>query len=348
MPIVLARGLTVRYGAREALSSLDVEIEGGVTGLLGPNGAGKSTFLKTLLGFLSPARGGVEVLGRPAAANAAELRRSLGYFPERAVFLPELNAVESVALAGELGGLQRRDALARAHEMLWFTGLGEARYRRVEEFSTGMRQRTKLAMALVHDPDLLLLDEPTSGLDPTGRRQMLELVREIGRRGISVLLSTHLLHDVEEVCERVVLLHRGRVALGGRLSDLAQTSGWVYEIRVREEEPGHFRRELAGRGIETTEEHDGLLRVALEEPSTRLLFESAERASAEIRHLRRFERSLEERFLTAVGEERGEAAGPGGPHPPRAEPSATGRGGGAPRHTSKSAGSEPSDERGEH
>jgi len=302
MPIVRAQGLTVRYGAREALSSLDLEIEGGVTGLLGPNGAGKSTFLKTLLGFLAPAQGLVEVLGRPVSRTATELRRSLGYFPERAVYLPELNAVESVALAGEIGGLARKDALGRAHEMLWFTGLGEARYRPVEEFSTGMRQRTKLAMALVHDPDLLLLDEPTSGLDPSGRRQMLDLVREIGRRGISVLLSTHLLHDVEDVCERVVLLHRGRLVLGGRLSELSQSSGWVYEIRAREEEPGRFRRELASRGVETAEEHDGLLRVTLQEPSTRLLFEAAEKASAEIRHLRRFEKSLEDRFLTAVGE----------------------------------------------
>jgi ABC-2 type transport system ATP-binding protein len=157
-------------------------------------------------------------------------------------------------------------------------------------------------MALVHDPNVLLLDEPTSGLDPSGRRQMLDLVREIGRRGISVLLSTHLLHDVEDVCERVVLLHRGRLVLGGRLSELSQSSGWVYEIRVREEAPGGFRRELANRGIETAEEHDGLLRVAFQEPSTRLLFEAAEKASAEIRHLRRFEKSLEDRFLTAVGE----------------------------------------------
>jgi ABC-2 type transport system ATP-binding protein len=305
MSIVRAQGLTVRYGAREALSSLDLEIESGVTGLLGPNGAGKSTLLKTLLGFLLPSQGRIEVLGRPVSRAATELRRSLGYFPERAVYFPELNAVESVALAGEIGGLSRTDALARAHEMLWFTGLGEARYRPVEEFSTGMRQRTKLAMALVHDPDLLLLDEPTSGLDPSGRRQMLDLVREIGRRGISVLLSTHLLHDVEDVCERVVLLHRGRLVLGGRLSELSQSSGWVYEIRVREEEPGGFRRELASRAIETAEEHDGLLRVALQEPSTRLLFEAAEKSSAEIRHLRRFEKSLEDRFLTAIGEKTG-------------------------------------------
>jgi ABC-2 type transport system ATP-binding protein len=277
-----------------------------VTGLLGPNGAGKSTLLKTLLGLLVPYRGRVEVLGRPVTRAAAEIRRSLGYFPERAVYLPELNAVESVALAGEIGGLSRVDALARAHEMLWFTGLGEARYRPVEEFSTGMRQRTKLAMALVHDPDLLLLDEPTSGLDPAGRRQMLDLVREIGRRGISVLLSTHLLHDVEDVCERVVLLHRGRLVLGGSLSELSRSPGWVYEIRVREEEPGRFREELVSRGIETAEERDGLLRVSLRDPATRLLFEAAERASAEIRHLRRFEKSLEDRFLTAIGAGTGE------------------------------------------
>jgi ABC-2 type transport system ATP-binding protein len=294
--------LIVRYGVREALSSLDLTIESGVTGLLGPNGAGKSTLLKTLLGFLTPSRGTVEVLGRPASRASSELRHSLGYFPERAVYVPELNAVESVALAGELGGLARADALARAHEMLWFTGLGEARYRLVEEFSTGMRQRTKLAMALVHDPELLLLDEPTSGLDPVGRRQMLDLVREVGRRGISVLLSTHLLHDVEDVCERVVLLHRGRVVLGGRLTELSRAAGWVYEIRVREDEPGGFHRELARRGIETVEERDGLLRVSLADPSTRLLFDAAASASAEIRHLRRFEKSLEDRFLAAVGE----------------------------------------------
>jgi ABC-2 type transport system ATP-binding protein len=302
MSIVRARELTVRYGAREALSSLDLEVEAGVTGLLGPNGAGKSTLLKTLLGFLRPARGQVEVLGQPVSEASAETRRSLGYFPERAVFIPELDAVESVALAGEIGGLARKDALARAHEMLWFTGLGEARYRPVEEFSTGMRQRTKLAMALVHDPELVLLDEPTSGLDPQGRRQMLDLVREIGRRGISVLLSTHLLHDVEDVCERVVLLHRGRLVLGGRLSDLSSASASVYEVRIREEEPGRFREELARQGLACAEDHDGLIRVSLREP--RALFEAAAKTSAEIRHMRRFESSLEEQFLSAIGEGR--------------------------------------------
>ncbi|MGH9319770.1 MAG: ABC transporter ATP-binding protein [Vicinamibacteria bacterium] len=300
MPIVRAFDLTVRYGSREALSSLDLTVEPGIIGLLGPNGAGKSTLLKTLLGFIEPAYGRAEVLGHRVSRAATELRRHLGYFPERSVVIPELNAVEAVSLAGELGGLPRKDALARAHEMLWFTGLGEARYRPVEEFSTGMRQRTKLAMALVHDPDLILLDEPTSGLDPTGRRQMLDLVREVGKRGISVLLSTHLLRDVEEVCERVILLRRGRLVLDGSLSELAETPGWVYEIRVREEEPGRFQQELARRGMAWIEEQDGLLSIELAEPSTRLFFEAARDARAEIRHLRRFEKSLEEQFLSAV------------------------------------------------
>jgi ABC-2 type transport system ATP-binding protein len=184
--------------------------------------------------------------------------------------------------------------------MLWFAGLGEARYRPLEEFSTGMRQRTKLAIALVHDPDLVLLDEPTSGLDPSGRRQMLELVREIGKRGVSVLLSTHLLRDVEEVSEHVVLLDGGRLVLKGRLSELVQHPGWVYEIRVREETPGRFRSVLSDRGIECSQDKEGLLRIVLDDPSTRLLFETARASDAEIRHLRKFEKSLEEQFLTAL------------------------------------------------
>ncbi len=191
MTLLRTHDLTVRYGNKEALSSLSLVIDAGVIGLLGPNGAGKSTLLKTLLGFLEPSGGRAEVLGLPIGKSGHALRQRLGYFPERPVFIPGLSSIDPVAVAGEIGGLARGDALARAHEVLWFAGLGEARYRLVEEFSTGMQQRTKLAMSLVHDPDFVLLDEPTSGLDPVGRRQMLDLVRQIGERGVSVLLSTH-------------------------------------------------------------------------------------------------------------------------------------------------------------
>jgi ABC-2 type transport system ATP-binding protein len=303
MSVIRARDLSVAYGGVEALSSLRLEIQPGTVGLLGPNGAGKTTFLKTLLGFVEPSGGSVEVLGASVDAAPHRTRERLGYFPERAIFVPGLTAVETVALAGELGGLPRSAALARAHEVLWFVGLGEARYRPIEEFSKGMQQRSKLAMALVHDPDLLLLDEPTSGLDPVGRRQMLELVRQIAARGVSVLLSTHLLHDVEQVCDAVVLLNRGRLVLEGRLDALRAHPGWVYEIRVRETIPGAFKRALSERGIEANEDPQGSIVLALEGPETRMLFETARSSQAEIRHMRRYEKTLEERFLSAVRED---------------------------------------------
>lgn len=300
MSVILAHDLSVSYGSVEALSSLRLDVQPGTVGLLGPNGAGKTTLLKTLLGFLKPSRGSVEVLGTSIGSAPHRARERIGYLPERAIVVPDLSSVETVALAGELGGLPRTAALARAHEVLWFVGLGEARYRPVEEFSTGMQQRSKLAMALVHDPDLVLLDEPTSGLDPVGRRQMLDLVRQVAARGVSVMLSTHLLHDVEEVCDSVLLLNRGRLILEGRLDVLREHPGWVYEIRVREETPGAFKQALSERGIEASEDPHGLILLALQGPETRVLFESARSSHAEIRHMRRFEKSLEEQFLSAV------------------------------------------------
>jgi len=312
--IIRTERLTVRYGVREALSSLSFHISGGAVGLLGPNGAGKSTLLKTLLGFLEPASGCAEVLGRRVVDQSLELRLRTGYLPERNVFVPGLTAVESVALAGELGGLSRSFALERAHEVLRFSGLGEARYRPVESYSTGMLQRTKLAMALVHDPELVFLDEPTSGMDPAGRRQMLSLIREVHKRhGISVLLSTHLLHDVEAVCDGVVLLKAGKLVMSGSLGSLKTSPGRVLEVAAREQTPGRFRAELASRGVLVSESQEGLLRVCLnrnmdtdthtDAADTRFLFQVARSAGAELRHIRRFEPSLEELFLAAVGHE---------------------------------------------
>jgi ABC-2 type transport system ATP-binding protein len=303
-PIIQTEDLTVRYGAREALSSLTTTITSGTVGLLGPNGAGKSTLLKTLLGFLAPSRGKAVVLGHSTTDSPLAIRLRVGYFPERHVFIPDLNAVDSVSLAGELGGLPRRMALERAHEVLRFVGLDEARYRPTEGYSTGMLQRTKLAMALVHDPELVFLDEPTSGLDPNGRRQMLELVQQLTRRhGISVLLSTHLLHDVESVCDSVVLLKKGTLVLQGTLEVLKRKPRGIYELRVRERFPGRFASTLEAGGIAVEEDLDGLLRVTLEEADTTFLFETAKKTGAELRHMERFEPSLEDVFLDAVGRE---------------------------------------------
>ncbi len=300
--IIQTEGLTVRYGPEEALSSLDVRVPPGTVGLLGPNGAGKSTLLKTLLGFIRPVAGRVEVLGFDILRQTRDIRVRVGYFPERMAYLPSLNAVETVALAGELGGLPRTTALERAHEVLRFSGLGEARYRPVENYSTGMLQRTKLAIALVHDPELLLLDEPTSGLDPAGRRQMLDLIQQVSRRhGISVFLSTHLLHDVESVCDGVVLLQHGKLIMQGPLDVLKHSTGRVYQIRAREQVPGRFAAALADQGMSVKESKDGLLNVSMRDADTRTLFYIARDTGAELRHLERFEPSLEEVFLTAVG-----------------------------------------------
>jgi len=300
--ILRTEGLTVRYGLQEALSSLDVQATPGTLGLLGPNGAGKSTLLKTLLGFIRPVAGRVEVLGFDILHEARDIRLRVGYFPERMAYIPSLNAVETVALAGELGGLPRSTALERAHEMLRFAGLGDARYRPVESYSTGMLQRTKLAIALVHDPELLFLDEPTSGLDPSGRRQMLDLIQEVSRRhGISVILSTHLLHDVESVCDGVILLQHGNLVMQGPLDVLKRSTGRIYQIRAREKAPGGFAAALVDQGMDVKESEDGLLHVTVRDADTRTLFAAARAAGAELRHLEKFEPSLEEVFLTAIG-----------------------------------------------
>src|SRR5215831_6287517 len=224
------------YGTQPALQGVSIRLAPGCIGLLGPNGAGKSTLLKILLGLLPPSSGSGQVLGyslppaesavrgqwslvRSARAIAHDisgagslLRRVIGYMPEADALVPGLAGAEYVALAGELYGMPRRQAQRRAHEVLTYLELEDARYRLLEEYSTGMKQRLKLAQALVHDPPVLLLDEPTSGLDPAGREAMLGLLVALGRdHGKSILLSTHLLGDVDRVCETVVILHQGKV-----------------------------------------------------------------------------------------------------------------------------------------
>src|SRR3954467_6559380 len=205
-PVVTLDGVTVAYGSNAALRDVTTTFAAGAVGLLGPNGAGKSTMIKTLLGFLVPERGRMRVLGLDVAASPLEIRARVGYMPENDAHIPGMNAVSFVAYCGELAGLPRVDAMQRAHEVLFYVGLGEARYRTVETYSTGMKQRLKLAQALVHDPDLLLLDEPTNGMDPKGREEMLALVYDLGhRKSINLIVSSHLLPDVEYACDEVVV-----------------------------------------------------------------------------------------------------------------------------------------------
>ena len=227
-PLVEFQDLAVSYGLVQALAGVSGAFPPGPTGLLGPNGAGKTTLLKTLLGFLSPDRGRMTAFGLDPVKQPLEVRRRIGYMPEVDCHLPGMTASPFVAFAGELSGLPRDEAISRGHEVLYYVGLGEARYRNVDTYSTGMKQRAKLAQALVHDPDLLLLDEPTNGLDPQGREEMLALIADVAaRRQMSLVLCSHLLRDVERVCESVIVMNQGQGGGGGHdpRADRAQAPG---------------------------------------------------------------------------------------------------------------------------
>src|ERR1700704_5067888 len=221
------------FGKNQALIDVNLRLETGRIGLLGPNGAGKSTLMKILLGLLPPSSGTGRVLDHDLANAGAALRRAIGYMPETDALVPGMQGAEYVALAGELYGMGRKQALRRAHEVLTYLDLGDARYRKLEEYSTGMKQRLKLAQALVHDPPALLLDEPTSGMDPAGREGMLDLLLRLGKdQGKAILLSTHLLGDVERVCGAVVILHQGRVLCQGRVDDLCRRRNDRYRLTL--------------------------------------------------------------------------------------------------------------------
>jgi len=298
--------VTVQYGKNRALQEVSALFPRGAVGLLGPNGAGKSTMLKSLLGFIKPTTGTMQVLGLDVASKPTEIRARLGYMPENDAHIPGMNAVTFVAYCAQLAGLPHADAMQRAHEVLYYVGLGEARYRNVETYSTGMKQRIKLAQALVHDPQLLFLDEPTNGMDPKGREEMLELVRDIAHnKGISIILSSHLLPDVEYTCDHVVVMDKGRVAAHGSIEDLKGPSGRVYEVRIKGELQ-QFIAALEAQGIECHETDEDIMRVFVPagHPAgeANRLFQLATMQGVQVRHLRPSLPTLEDVFARAIGE----------------------------------------------
>jgi ABC-2 type transport system ATP-binding protein len=303
-PVVTLRSVSVAYGRNWALRDVTATFRPGAVGLLGPNGAGKSTMIKSLLGFVRPDQGEMRVLGLDVAQSPLEIRSRIGYLPENDAHIPGMTAVAFVAYCGELAGLGPIDAMQRAHEVLYYVGLGEARYRNVETYSTGMKQRIKLAQALVHDPDLLFLDEPTNGMDPKGRDEMLELIRDLGHnKGVNLILCSHLLPDVEYCCDYVVIMDKGRVATEGPIVVLKGTRGRVFEVRVKE---GNARLVDACRaaGFECHETEEDVMRVFVPEGGTAAdLFGLAAREHLQLRHLRPSVPTLEDVFARAVGEE---------------------------------------------
>src|SRR5204863_1210641 len=256
--------VTKTYGPITALRELTVAAAPGAVGLLGPNGAGKTTLIRTLLGLIAVDSGSGEVLGLDVRTRRLDIRQRVGFVPEDECLFPAVPGVGFVSYAGELCGMAPADALQRAHEVLNYVGLDEARYRQVESYSTGMKQRLKLASAIVHDPKLLILDEPTNGMDPAGRDDVLELARDLSRnKGMSLLFSSHLLPDVEAVCEYIIVLGGGKLLTQGRIDELKQGHSQSFELRIKDD-PAPFAQMLSAAGCKP-QIQDDLVRVSLPE-----------------------------------------------------------------------------------
>jgi len=302
-PIVQTQDLVKRYGSFPALGPLSVQIPAGAVGLLGPNGAGKSTLIKTLLGLVPPTQGSARVLGLDIVSQSQDIRQRVGYMPEMDAQIINMSGLQYVAYAGELGGLPRSDAMQRAHEILNYVGLEEERYRPIETYSTGMRQRAKLAQAIVHDPKLVLLDEPTNGLDPKGREEMLDLIRDLAyKNNVSVILSSHLLPDVEYVCQNVVVLNKGQVAASGSIEQLKQRDLASYVVRVKDD-PERLVDALRRSGCTVEADEDGTLSVRLAAgKDAQVILQAAAQARVQLRHFTPTRSTLEDVFLKTVGE----------------------------------------------
>lgn len=303
MAVVTLENLTVQYGRFTALRDFSVEVPTGCVGLLGPNGAGKTTMLKTMLGFVKPAGGRGDVLGLELGKDGMAIRQAVGYMPEQDCHIPGMNAVQFVAYAGELSGMPRNHAVRRAHEVLEYAGLGEARYRAIESYSTGMKQRIKFAQALVHGPKLLLLDEPTNGLDPKGRHEMLDLVRDISQnKGVNVMVCSHLLPDIERTCDSVVVIAGGQMKLQGSVADLRGLNSHAVDVELKEKS-GEFLQAAGRIGFELVSAKGTWYRlsaVGSHQELSEKVFRAAREADAQIRGLKPGARSLEDAFMEAI------------------------------------------------
>jgi ABC-2 type transport system ATP-binding protein len=300
-PVIDLAGLTVRFGQRDILKDLRVSLSGRTIGLLGPNGAGKSTLIQALLGFCPVAAGTATIFGHDIQRASQQVRTLVGYMPENDAFIAEMTAVDFVGMMGELSGLPREIALERAHEVLFYVGLGEARYRTLGTYSLGMRQLAKLAQAIVHGPRLLILDEPTNGLDPPARVRMLRLIREMKESGgMQLVLCSHLLRDVEETCEEVLILKQGRIVHHADLALERSANQRFVDIETFGNEAG-FAAALAGRGCECTFAKNGKFKVILPVGfDLHEIYQLAADRDLQLRHLSYRRDTLEDIFLKAM------------------------------------------------
>ncbi len=292
--IVSLDNLTHDYGNHIALDGLDVDVPAGVTGLVGANGAGKTTMLRILLGLLHPTAGAVTVLGHDALTDPLSVRALVGYMPEGSALPKDQTAADFVAYTAQMAGLPSGDAMRRASETLFLVGLEEERFRFLGDFSTGMAQRVKLAQAIVHGPRLILLDEPASGLDPDGRVQMLELIRRLGSFGINVIVSSHVLSDIESTCDYVVMLDAGRLVRSGPVVGAHSTSTVSVEIIGPAE---RFTSELSVAGVDYTVDRKVISVTADGDDVFDAIRDAAASARVGIMRLERRSLTLEDEFL---------------------------------------------------
>jgi ABC-2 type transport system ATP-binding protein len=300
--VIELQGLEVRFGGRPILKGLNASLSGRCIGLLGPNGAGKTTLLHTLLGFHPPSAGTARIFGKDIQTHAREIRGQMGYMPENDAFISGMTAVRFIRLMGEVSGLPSERALERAHEALFYVGLGEARYRKVETYSLGMKQLAKLAQALVHGPRLIFLDEPTNGLDPDARERMLRLVHDIRDTGeVNIILSSHLLRDVEECCDEVLVLKGGTIATYCNLEEERRGNRRFLELETRGGDTASFTAAVEALGVEMATAGKTKVKLVLPEGiEVRDLYRLAAERQVQIRHLDYKKDSLQDIFLKAM------------------------------------------------
>src|ERR1700693_4709288 len=298
-PVIELDGLEVRFGDRIILKKLKAALTGRAVGLLGPNGAGKSTLINTLLGFHKPLSGTARIFGRDIRTHAREVRSLLGYMPENDSFIAGMSGVRFVRLMAELAGLPPEHALERAHEAFFYVGLGEVRYRNLGTYSLGMKQAAKLAQAIAHGPKLLFLDEPTNGLDPPARLRMIQLIQEIRDRGdLHLILSSHLLRDVEECCDQVLILKDGNIAAFCNLEEERRANLRFLELETRGANNGNFLAAIDRLGCQTATGAQGRIKLVLPDGlEVRQLYEIAAGQDVQIRRLSHKRDSLEDIFL---------------------------------------------------
>lgn len=304
-PVIELQGLEVQFGGRPILNGLNASLSGRCIGLLGPNGAGKTTLLHTLLGFHAPSAGTARIFGKDIQTEARAIRAQMGYMPESDAFIAGMTGVRFVRLMGEISGLPSERALERAHEAMFYVGLGEARYRKVETYSLGMKQLAKLAQALVHGPRLIFLDEPTNGLDPSARERMLRLIHDIRDTGeVNVILSSHLLRDVEECCDEVLVLKAGHIATYCNLEEERRANRRFLELEVRGGDDADFTAAVEALGVEMAVAGKQKMKLVLPEGvEIRDLYRLAAERQVQIRRLDYKKDSLQDIFLKAMESE---------------------------------------------